>query len=374
VTKKVTLKPMPRPEGGTEEGIPTSRDLLSIGIDLGTSRSAIATSHGARRYVESIVGFPKDAIAARRHGGATVLFGREALDHRLSLRTYRPLEKGVLKTSPSGSVNGALAEEFLSDPEGNRRAAHELIRHLVSLGEGKRDEKLHGVIGVPAQASVENKKALLEIAGEFLDRVLVVSQPFAVAYGTGVIDGALIVDIGAGTTDLCRMHGSLPAPEDQVSFPVAGDSVDEELLRRIRAKHPKAQVTITMAKQIKEDMSSLVDGGERALVRVPVEGVPTDLDLTEEVRSSCSILVDPLVEGIRKLIASHHPEFQDLLRNNIVLSGGGSLLPGLPARIEEKLAPYGGGRVACVQDPLFAGAEGALRLAADMPAEYWEKV
>jgi hypothetical protein len=28
--------------------------------------------------------------------------------------------------------------------------------------------------------------------------------------------------------------------------------------------------------------------------------------------------------------------------------------------------------VKCVEDPLFAGADGCLALAKDMPAEYWE--
>jgi rod shape-determining protein MreB len=350
----------------------SARATLAIGIDLGTSRAAISAGNGERRFVESIVGWPRDPLAARMHE-APVLFGREALENRLSLRLYRPLEKGVLKTT-DGAASGTLAEEFLSDPEGNFRAARELLRHLVSLGQPKRDERLYGVLAVPAQASVESKKALLEVAAECLDRVLVVSQPFAVAYGIGALDGALIVDIGAGTTDLCRMHGSLPAPDDQLTIPAAGDAVDELLLTRIRARHPRAQVTITMAKDLKERSSSLVDGKDRITARFPVEGVPTDLDVTEEIHAACGILVDPIVESIRTLIATYHPEFQDRLRGNVVLSGGGSLLPGLASRVEQKLAGFGGGHVSCVRDPLFAGADGALRLAAEMPLEYWDRV
>jgi hypothetical protein len=30
--------------------------------------------------------------------------------------------------------------------------------------------------------------------------------------------------------------------------------------------------------------------------------------------------------------------------------------------------------VTSVEEPLYAGADGALRLSADMPAEYWDKV
>ena len=39
---------------------------------------------------------------------------------------------------------------------------------------------------------------------------MIVSEPFSVAYGLGRMSDVLCVDIGAGTTDLCRMHGTIP--------------------------------------------------------------------------------------------------------------------------------------------------------------------
>ncbi len=39
--------------------------------------------------------------------------------------------------------------------------------------------------------------------------------------------------------------------------------------------------------------------------------------------------------------------------------------------IEEQLGQTGPARVRVVEDPLYAGAQGALALAQDMPAEYW---
>ena len=50
------------------------------------------------------------------------------------------------------------------------------------------------------------------------------------------------------------------------------------------------------------------------------------------------------------------------------------LMKGLNTRIEEAMKEYGGARVTIVDEPLYAGANGALQLALDMPAEYWQSL
>jgi rod shape-determining protein MreB len=68
-------------------------EVFFVGIDLGTSRSAVSTSRGTRKWVESYVGWPKDFVA-RKLLGQRVLFGEEALNHRLSLLLCRPWSTG----------------------------------------------------------------------------------------------------------------------------------------------------------------------------------------------------------------------------------------------------------------------------------------
>jgi rod shape-determining protein MreB len=184
----------------------------------------------------------------------------------------------------------------------------------------------------------------------------------------------LVIDIGAGTTDLCRMHGTVPTEEDEISYPIAGDNVDIKLMELIKAKYPKAQITQNMCKQFKEQYGYVSDAQDKIEVTIPVDGKPTPHDITKEMRQACDILIPPIVEGIHKLVASFNPEFQERLRHNVVLSGGGGLLDGLNKRIEDAMQAIGGGRVSVVEEPLYAGADGSLKLAMDMPGEYWQQL
>lgn len=41
--------------------------------------------------------------------------------------------------------------------------------------------------------------------------------------------------------------------------------------------------------------------------------------------------------------------------------------------IEEALSEYGGGKVTTVEEPQYAGSNGALKIALDMPESYWQE-
>ena len=207
-----------------------------------------------------------------------------------------------------------------------------------------------------------------------LDSVMIVSEPFSVAYGLERMSDVLVIDIGAGTTDLCRMHGTVPSEEDEISYSIAGDAIDQRLYDLIQRKYPRASLTINMCKQMKEQYGFVSDTKDRVEVMLPVDGKPTPHDVTDEIKAACEIIVQPILEGIHKLVSTFNPEFQERLRGNIILSGGGGLLDGLNKRIEDGLSTVGGGRVTVIEEPVYAGANGALQLALDMPSEYWQQL
>lgn len=342
-------------------------DALFLGIDLGTFKASIAASNGLRQTVLSVVGWPKDEIS-RKLMGREVVFGSEAMQHRLALKLIRPFEKGVIKFSDNSSqVNQEEVANY-------KEAAKELVKHVVGLTKPKNGQRVYGVLGAPAQASVVNKQCLVEAAAEALDSVVVVSEPFAVAYGLEKLEDVLIIDIGGGTVDLCRMHGSLPEEGDQITLTTAGDYVDELLLQLIRENHPDAGLTVNMAREIKEKYGCVTDTNDRVVVKVPVGGKPKSIDITEECHRACRAIVPPIIEATGNLISSYDPEFQQRILQNVILAGGMSQIRGLDKLIEEGLEEYGGGKVTRVEEPIYAGADGSLKLAYDMPESLWQEL
>ena len=316
-----------------------------------------------RETVESFVGYPKDPVA-RKLLKKDVLFGKEARDKRLSLNLYRPLEHGVLKFNKDG-------EEL----EGDLKAAQDLVREIVRLARPRKDELVYAVIGVPAQASIHNKDAILTAARESVDSVMLCSEPFSVAYGLDMLEDVLVIDIGAGTVDLCRMHGTMPEEADQVTMTTAGDFVDKELSDEIAKAYPDAQFTIQMVKEIKERHATVDETTERIEVQLPVKGKPTDFDITEQMRTACQRIVPPIVDGLGQLIATFDPEFQERLKSRVLLAGGGSQIRGLDSAITEyMIQELGSGKVIRIEEPVYGGANGALKIAHDMPADYWEEL
>lgn len=340
--------------------------VLYLGIDLGTSRTSVAASNGVRATVASYVGYPKDVVS-RKALKKDVLFGDEALQNRLALDLYRPLEGGVIRHS-DGDTASPEAKRYL-------KAAHQLIRHAIGLAQPKADELIYAVVGCPAQCSLKNKSAIVDAVRSVVDAVMIVSEPFTVAYGLDLLADCLVIDIGAGTTDLCRMRGAMPAAEDQITNAYAGDHVDQQLLELLKKKCVGAAISPHLVKEIKEKFSFVGDTRDPIHVDLPVNGKPTRFEVSAEMRAACRSIVPPMVDAIHALIASYDPDFQSRLKNHVLLGGGGSQMGGLREMLEVEMKErLGEGRVTRVDEPTYGGANGALKIAHDMPPEFWEKL
>jgi len=336
-------------------------EVINVGIDLGTSRSSISTSTGEKMVIQSYVGWPADMVA-RKVLKRDILIGEDALDNRLMLDLHRPLERGLIK---EGSEKDAQAV---------RELLLALLR-MAGIHEGELDGRtVRAVVGVPAAAMRVNKQQLRNAMSGIVDSLMIVSEPFAVAYGLDALLHALIIDIGAGTTDFCVMNGRYPTDDDQRTLTHAGDSIDELLYQAIEQRYPEANFSEHMVREWKEKHSFVGEPPEKVVVTAPVQGKPTELDVTDEIQAACESLLPPLLEAMVDLISKVAPEYQARVRANVILSGGTALVRGLGPAFSAALDEFGGGKVKVVKDPVFVGADGGLAIATDAPDGDWEKI
>jgi rod shape-determining protein MreB and related proteins len=350
------------------EGPATSQDndILYVGLDLGTSQSSICTSTDLRRTVTSVVGWPKDLISYK-FLQKQVVIGDECLEHRMAVDMIWPLEHGVFRHRPSAD------DESVDGEDREAEAIEHLVSYIIELAEARPNQEIRAVIGCPARATDDDRKALTDAVSGFVKYAMVASEPFLVAYGLDLFNNALIVDIGAGTLDLCRMHGTIPSEEDQRTLIKAGNYVDSRFHMLLQEKVQDSPITLEMARRIKEKYAFVSSNKEVISVDFQVNGKPKTYDVTNELREACESVLPDMIEGARDLIVGFDPEFQNELRQNIVLAGGGSQIRGLSEEVRSNLTEFGTCRVSAVEDPIYAGAAGALSLAMDMPDSEWRR-
>ncbi len=328
-----------------------------VGIDLGTSCSAIVAENGVKGVVESIVGWPQDIIGVKVLGNS-IAIGDTAREFREFLEISYPLSNGVIKEGVERDIE----------------AADELIKHILSLAEVPEDKKICGIVGVPAKASQQSKQILLDLSKKHMHQVTLISEPFSIAYREGKLNNSIIVDLGAGTIDFCTMKGRIPDENSQVSLEKAGNHVDSVLFDSLKLKFPDAQLTTNLVKKLKETYGTIERDSSKIEVELRMDGKPQSLDITEEMINACSTFVPDVIEEVKKLVVSFDPDFQEEAMKNIVLSGGMGTVKGYGAVIKKALSDYGDAQINVVDDPVYAVAEGAVKIGTDIPVKYWSQL
>ncbi len=331
-------------------------DRLYIGIDLGTFQSTIATSKGDIHTIETVVGTPKDPVA-RNMLGRDTLFGEDALKNRLACNIYRPLEAGVAQ-----------------DDADHLNAAKDFVTHLIDTAGCDEYDEVFGVICSPSHISFTDKTNLVSILRGKLTAIMVVSEPFAVAFAIQQLMGSIIVDSGAGTTDVARIVGRFPEDEDQLTIQQAGDWVDIELMKAIEKKYTGAQITKDMVRRWKEKSSYVGGKVKEVLVDLSVEGKSQRVDIGDLLENACDELAQHLGVAVKRIISTGDPEYQPLFRKNVYLAGGSSQITGLAAKVTEYISDIGDVSVSAVKKPEHKVAEGALALAESMPDEEYTSI
>ncbi len=202
------------------------------------------------------------------------------------------------------------------------------------------------IVSVPCNLDDVNRKALSEAvrfaAGS--RHVFLIEKPFAAAIGTGlpVYDpiGNLVVDIGAGTTDVAVISlGGLVVSQ---SIQVGGNKMDEAIVDYLR-KECSLLVSRQTAENIKKDLAAALPLEEPRTVLVRgINQLSTSagtVNFTSDqaynaIKGPCGAII----KAIRWVLERTPPELAaDIMRGGIHLTGDASQLFALDRYISESL-------------------------------------
>lgn len=309
-------------------------ETLLVGLDLGTNTSCVqiaekgADAVEASALIPTVVGYARPGILPDvLPGNRTTFYGDDAIAHKLHLDLVQPLKDGIIDDVDA-------ARDFLG-----------YVKDRIGNSE---DTEYRAVIGTPANADTRAKENIRLAVTQLFDKVILIPEPFLAALGSrqdteGVdpISNSIFVDIGAGSSDVCLIQGYYPSSEDQISFAFAGDEVDQQIQRSLLAKYPDCGISVSKCREIKEAYS-FVNGSENSILApVMIQGRVKRLEVADAIDVACTALLERIYEAVRALIMRAEPDSIPALLENIILTGGGSMIPGFDEGLEALLLEDG---------------------------------
>ena len=345
------------------------RDLFSffshdLGIDLGTANILVhVRGKGIAIREPSLVvrhNKTRQVIAVGRD--AKKMLGKTPG----TISAIKPLEHGVISDFDAAKY---LLQYYIRQLHQFRTRIPQLARPRV-------------VVGIPSGVTEVERRAVWEAALSAGARACyLIEEPMAAVIGAGVNvfepTGVMTVDIGGGTTEIAVI--SLGGIVVNRSLRVAGADMDQAIINYIRLRHGLI-IGEKTAEDLKIKIGSVYENGDKkkgsdktnderrdkvALIRGrDIEtGLPRSLRINAaEVREAMSPVASKIVEQIFEVIEETPPELtSDILEYGVLLTGGGSLIPGMDSLIiEHAKIP-----VTLVTDPLTTVVRGTGKLLED---------
>ena len=255
---------------------------------------------------------------------------------------------------------GAAARNMLGRTPGNVVAMHPMKEGVVSDHEltvkmlqtlfrsitksSLFSPKPRVVISVPSGISEVEERTVINAAAEAgARRVYLIEDPLAAALGAGLDlnspAGHMVVDIGAGTTDIAVL--SMNGVASSSSLKIAGNAFDEAIARYVRRRHGVV-IGQTTAEDVKIQIGSVYPRNEDPTMivkgRDSKNGVPRELMLTaSEICEVLNRMGRQIADEVISVLEDTSPELVgDIAQSGITLTGGGSQIYGMDLLLTER--------------------------------------
>ncbi len=328
--------------------------VQDIGIDLGTVNTLVyVTGRGIVVNEPSVLAINEatgDIVAAGRYAQKMTGKSPEFIE------PIQPL------------VNGVIADY---------EVAELMLKYYLSQasigGFGRLLKRSKVLVAVPAYLSeVEVSSIKDAIHGTTASDAILLPESMAAAIGGGVsaLDtaGTMIVDMGGGTTEIAIIcSGGIVAAESLIE---SGNTFNKALIDFVGKEFNLAIGDLT-AEHIKRDLGAARLGysklEQRSISGKDItSGTPRSVTMTSEAAvTALEKPISMISKTVGRMLEEAEPDMvSDILSKGVVLSGGNSLLPGLPEFLQNNLEV----RFFRTEDPLTDVARGTGVVLEDLGA------
>ncbi len=298
--------------------------MKEVGIDLGTSNTLI--------YVKGsgIVINEPSYVAFNKKSGEIVGVGQKAYamyaktpEH---IEVSRPLTNGII-------FDFEVTESMLS-----------YFMNFLKQGWGGFMSRPFVIIGIPTHITEVEKGAVEDVVRSAgAKKVILIEEPLLAGIGAGLpvgeSSGSIIIDIGGGTTEIGLI--SLGGLVVKKNLNIAGDKFDQDIIEYIKSTFNLLIGSITAERIKKEIGSAMVLEKPLSLAvygRDLSKGLPCQITITDQhIREALNDSLEKIAETLKDVLHIAPPELAvDIVKNNIIITGGGGLLRGFPKFLEKK--------------------------------------
>lgn len=304
-----------------------SRFSNDIGIDLGTTNTLVSL-----KGMGIVIDEPS-VVAINSKTNKIVALGSEA--------------KNMMGRTPEHiTIVRPIIDGVISDYE----VTAEFLSYLINKANGLNKKFLRPrvVVGIPIGVTDVEMRAVEDAAtAAGAGEVYILEEAAAAAIGIGLSienpSGSMIVDIGGGTTDIAII--SLSGVVKRKNLKVAGDKMNQDIITHVRNQY-KVLIGEKTAEEVKIAIGSALPDGENSPEeeisikgRDLVSGLPKEIVLSEgDIREAMIPNIYQIIDAVKEILEVTPPEvLGDILKNGIILTGGGSLIKNIATLFEIQL-------------------------------------
>lgn len=312
---------------------------MDIGIDLGTSKTVLFGNGRILLEEPTVVTVDAETYEPVFIGSEAKLALGRTPD---TLECVFPIEHGAIADY---DIALAMLSKYMLDAFGNKIVRPRVVACLPT----GLTELQHRFMG----------KVIEESGGR---NVTVIESPLAIALGVGVDfnepKGTMVVDIGAGTTDIASI--SLGGIVKCDSFKIASNDFDDAIIKFVRREF-NIEIGPLTAELIKKQVGSVILRPVEITMIVRgknlLTGLPDSFEITSgQIYENLFDTALNICNAVRKVIEQTDPDIvSDIMEGGIHLTGGGSLISGMDKLMEQFI----GTKVIQDTDPAHSVIKGA---------------